>query len=211
MNKEDKTCKNLNSIDKKRINRRTFLTQSVGCTACLTLLACPGILTEVMAAKGEKSKEEILKELDELVDKYFPIYGTCSQTSFSALNKVFDLKAEAFVKSLASMPGIAQRGETCGAVSGCLLGIAMFYEEDNPAPERRGLSSEPSQKFCTKFEEKYGSTRCRDVISTATGKKYNLTKAEDYIPLAAEGAYEQCPRVVKDAVHFAAEVILEKA
>lgn len=211
MKTEESNDISINTTEEKRISRRTFLTQSVGYTAGLTLLTCPQMLTEVLAAKGEKSKEEILKELDELADKYLPIFGTCSQTSFYALNVVFDLKAEAFVKSLASMPGIAQRGETCGAVSGCLLGIAMVYEEDGVHVEKRGQSGEPSQKFCSMFEEKYGSTRCRDVISSATGKKYNLTKPEDYIPLAAEGAYEQCPRVIKDALHYAAEVILEKA
>ena len=31
---------------------------------------------------SKKSKEEIHKQLDELVDKYMPILGTCSQTSF---------------------------------------------------------------------------------------------------------------------------------
>ena len=87
----------------------------------------------------------------------------------------------------------------------------MVYEEDNPVPERRGLSREPSQKFCSQFEKRYGSTRCRDVISRATGKTYNLTKPEDYIPLAESGAYEQCPKVIKDALHIAAEVILEKS
>ncbi|MHA1360763.1 MAG: hypothetical protein ACTSRC_21790, partial [Candidatus Helarchaeota archaeon] len=112
MNSNESAYKFFNSTDQKKINRRTFFTQSAGYTAGLTLLAFPGIITEVLAAKGYKSKEEIFKELDELVDKYFPRFGTCSQTSFYALNKVFELNAEEFVKSLVSMPGIALRGET---------------------------------------------------------------------------------------------------
>ena len=211
MNSKKITYKMLNSTDKEKISRRAFFAQSVGYTAGLALLVSPCVLTEVLAAKGDKSKEEVFKELDALVDEYLPRFGTCSQTSFYALNEVFELDAERFVKSLASMPGIAQRGETCGAVSGSLLAIAMVYEGEIFDDGRKGLSREPSHKFCTKFEEKYGSTRCRDVIESVTGKKYNLTKPEDYRLLAEEGAYEYCPRVIKDAVHFAAELILEKA
>ena len=211
MNSIESACKILNGTCKKKISRRAFFAQSVGYTAGLRLLASPGLLTDVLAAKGDKSKEELFTELNALVDEYLPRFGTCSQTSFYALNRVFELDAEAFVKSLASMPGIAERGETCGAVIGSLLGIAMAYEEEIFDDERKGLSREPSHKFCAKFEEKYGSTRCRDVIESVTGKKYNLTKPEDYTLLAEEGAYERCPSVVKDAVHFAAELILEKA
>jgi len=174
------------------------------------LIAFPGITPDLLASKGDKSKEEILKELDELVDKYLPRFETCSQTSFYALNKVFELNAEEFVKSLASMPGIALRGETCGAVSGSLLAIALAYEKEIFDDERKRLSREPSLKFCSKFEEKYGSTRCRDVIESVTGKKYNLTKPEDYRLLGEEGVYKHCPGIIKSALHVAAELILEK-
>ncbi len=210
MNSNECGCKFFNSIVLKKIKRRTFLTKSVGYTAGLTLLPFPAIITKVWTAKGNKSKEEIFKELDELVDKYFPRFGTCSQTSFYALNEVFELKAEEFVKSLVSMPGIALRGETCGAVSGSLLAIALVYEEDIFDDERKRLSREPSFKFCSKFEDKYGTTRCRDVIESVTGKKYNVTKPEDYELLGEEGVYKHCPRIIKDALHFVAEIILEE-
>jgi len=160
---------------------------------------------------NKKSKEEIFKQLDDLVDKYFPIFGTCSQTSFNALNETFNLKAKKVVKALASFPGIALRGETCGAVSGSLAAIALVYEEAiMKDKENRGLSLEPSFTFCSKFEIEFGSTRCRDVIEQVTKKQYDISKPEDYEILAQEGVYTNCPRVVKKAVHIAAEIILEK-
>ena len=109
------------------------------------------------------------------------------------------------------MPGIALRGETCGAVSGSLLGIALVYEDDNIYDkEKHGLSLEPSFSFCSKFESEFGSTRCRDVIEHVSGKKYNVAKPEDYELLGKEGVYIHCPAVIKKAVHIAAEIILEK-
>lgn len=155
-----------------------------------------------------KSKEEIHKQLDELVDKYADIFGTCSQTSFYALNETFNLKADKIVKALASFPGIALRGETCGAVSGCLCGIALIFEGDKPGNK---LSRKPSYEFCSKFESEFGTTRCRDVIEHMTKKKYPISKPEDYTLISKEGAFKNCRIVIKKALDIAAEIILEKS
>jgi C_GCAxxG_C_C family probable redox protein len=145
------------------------------------------------------------------VDKYYPLYGTCSQSSFHALNEVFDLKAENIIKGLVSFPGIALRGETCGAVTGSLLAIGLVYEEDKIGEERKRLSRAPSFKFCSEFENEYGTTRCRDIIEHVTGKKYPVTKPEDYESMYKEGVFSLCPTVIKKAVNIAAHIILEKA
>jgi C_GCAxxG_C_C family probable redox protein len=195
----------------KKCNRRSFIVKSIYTSLGIGLNTSLLIAASPPCSPGKKQDEEIFKVLDELVDKYFPIFGTCSQTSFYALNKVFNLDADEFVKSLASMPGIALRGETCGAVTGSLLAIAMVYEEDIFDDARKRLSREPSYKFCTQFEKKYSSTRCRDVIEQVTGKKYPVNKPEDYSLLGPEGVYDHCPAIIKEAVHIAAELILEKS
>jgi len=192
-------------------DRRSFIAKSIctslgiGLSSGLIFAAAP------LSSTGKKTDEEIFSALDELVDKYFPVFGTCSQTSFYALNKVFNLNADEFVKALASMPGVALRGETCGGVSGSLLAIAMMYEEEIFDEERKRLSREPSYRFCAEFEKEYGSTRCRDVIEHVTGKEYNITKPEDYQLLGQEGVYNHCPAIIKKAVHLAAQIILEKS
>jgi C_GCAxxG_C_C family probable redox protein len=159
---------------------------------------------------GTNNKEEIFRQLDELVDKYYPLYGTCSQCSFHALNEVFGLHAENIIKGLVSFPGIALRGETCGAVTGSLLAIGLVYEADNIDKERKRLSRAPSFKFCSEFEKEYGTTRCRDVIEHLTGKKYPVTKQEDYQLMYREGIFDLCPIVIKKAVKITAGIILEK-
>jgi len=194
-----------------KCTRRSFISKSI-CTSIGVAFSTDLLLAgSSKSLNDSKQEDETTTELDELVDKYFPILGTCSQTSFYALNKVFNLDADEFVKSLASMPGIALRGETCGAVTGSLLAIAMVYEEDIFDDARKRLSREPSYKFCTQFEKKYSSTRCRDVIEQVTGKKYPVNKPEDYSLLGPEGVYDHCPAIIKEAVHIAAELILEKS
>ena len=194
----------------KKCNRRSFIKKSVFTSLGITFSSNLLLAVSPRSNYIKTQENKIFRELDELVDKYFPRFGTCSQTSFYALNKVFDLDADEFVKSLASMPGIALRGETCGAVTGSLLAIAMEYEEDIFEDERKRLSREPSYSFCSQFENKYGSTRCRDVIAQVTGKKYPVNKPEDYPLLGPEGVYNHCPAVIKEAAYIAAELILNK-
>ena len=76
MNSNRSAYRLFDSTDRKKINRRVFLTQSVGYTSGLTLLAVPGIITEAFAANEEKSNEEILRQLETKVE--ISTYGACS-------------------------------------------------------------------------------------------------------------------------------------
>ena len=193
-----------------KCTRRSFISKSI-CTSIGVAFSTNLLLAGTSKSlNGSKQEDETITELDELVDKYFPIFGTCSQTSFYALNKVFNINAEEYVKSLVSMPGIALRGETCGAVTGSLIAIGLAYEEDIFDEEWKRLSLNPSFSFCDAFEEKYGSTRCRDIISYVNEKTYSVTEPEDYEALGREGAFSHCPDVIKNAVTIAAGLILEK-
>ena len=198
------------TVHNSTCTRRSFISKSA--LGSVGFLLLPGVVgSNLYFYQDNKNKEEVYKRLDELVDKYYFLYGTCSQTSFHALNEVFDLNAENIIKGLVSFPGIALRGETCGAVTGSLLAIGLIYEEDKIDEERKRLSREPSFKFCSEFENEYGSTRCRDVIKHVTGKKYAVTKHEDYESMYEEGVFSLCPTVIKKAVRIAAGIILEKA
>jgi len=188
----------------KKTSRRKFI-----CSASLIAMGSAAFGLDIpLSSIRKKSKEEIHKQLDELVDKYLPVYKTCSQTSFNALNDTFNLKADKVVKALAQFPGIALRGETCGAVSGCLCGIALIFEGDKPD---NNLSQKPSYEFCSKFESEFGSTRCRDVIKHMTNNEYSISKPEDYSLVAQEGGLNHCDAVIKRALDIAAEIIMGKS
>jgi len=152
----------VNGADQKKIDRRTFLTKSAGCTAGLTLMAFSGTIPEILAADEDKSQEDILKELDERVDKFMPMYISCSLASFAALNEQFKLNADnKTIRAL--MPftgGIAGRGETCGAVSGSLLAIGFYFESINQKEKNQALSSyKYGGLFFDRFTKEFGSTR----------------------------------------------------
>ena len=198
--------------EKEKMNRRTFFTKSAGTTAGLSLLAFSGIITEVLSAKGDKSKKEILKELDEKVVKYMPQYRSCALTSFAALNDQFNLKADPETLR-ALMPftgGIAGKGETCGAVSGAMLALGFFF---GPI-DQKGKAMFPTSwinggVFMDEFKKEYSSTRCWEVQKHLYGRYFDSSKPED-LKLFMEVSQKtpNCLDVTKKAVLIAAEIIL---
>jgi len=214
MNSNENAYKFINGTDQKKISRRTFFTKSVGCTAGLTLMAFPGIITEVLAAKGDKSKEEIFKELEEKVDKFLPMYRSCAAASFAALNEQFQLKADNAIRAL--MPftgGIALKTETCGAVSGSLLAIGFFFEPTNQKEmEKAGSSIEYGGMFFDRFEKEFGSTRCKGVQEHQFGRSYDfLNPEEQKLFMEVSQKTGKCMEVVKKAVLIAGDIILENS
>ena len=199
--------------EKEKISRRTFITRSAGYTAGLSLLAFPGVISEVVAAKGDnKSKKEIFKELGEKVEKYMPKYRSCALCSFAALNDQFNLKADpATLRAL--MPftgGIAGKGETCGAVSGSLLALGFFFA---PIDQKGQAMFPPSIKnggvFMDKFKKAFTSTRCWGIQKHIYGRYFDSSKPEDLkLFMEASKKTPNCLDVTKKAVFIAAEIIL---
>ena len=197
-----------------KMNRRAFLTKSVGCTASLTLLAFPGIISEVLAAKGNKSKEELLKELEEKVNKFMPMYRSCSSTSFAALNEQFKLKGDNAIRAL--MPfagGIAGKGETCGAVSGSILALGFFFASiDQKAKQQLPPSVMHGAVFMDRFKKAFTSTRCKEVVKHQFGRYFDFQNPEDQKQFAAVSMKTgKCMEVIKKAVLIAGDIILENS
>jgi len=201
-------------MDQKKINRRTFFKKSAGCTAGLTLLAFPGIISKVMATKGDKSKEEILKELEEKAVKYMPMYRSCALCSFGALNDQFELKADHSLRAL--MPftgGIALKGETCGAVSGSLLAMGFVFEPNNQQEmEKAGSSLKYAGLFFDRFTKAFGSTRCKEVLMHQYGRSYDfLDPEENKLFMEVSQKSNKCREVIIKAVRIAGDIILENS
>ncbi|MGD9345763.1 MAG: C-GCAxxG-C-C family protein [Candidatus Aminicenantes bacterium] len=215
MNSKKTVNKLFNRTDQKNINRRTFFKHSFGYTVGLTLLASPGIITDVLAAEGDQSHKDIFKELDEKVVKFLPMYRSCALASFGALNEQFKLDADN--KTLrALMPftgGISLKGETCGAVSGSLLAIGYFFESINQKEkETAGSSIKHGGVFFDRFTKEFSSTRCKEVLKHQYGRSYDfLNPEEQKLFMEASEKSGKCLEVVKKAVFIAGDIILENS
>lgn len=157
-------------------------------------------------------RDLVMKMLDQKVDQYMQRSLHCAQSSFMALREQFGLEGDQVFRALTPLPGIAERGETCGAVTGSLMALGLIYGRDIQQMDdwdRYRASLVPAGSFCDRFEKEYGTILCHKVQEGEFGRCYRLTNPEELQDFQNDGATEKCSAVVRSAVHMAAEIILE--
>jgi len=158
----------------------------------------------------EKSREDILDRLMQKAGDYEELYGSCAQGTLLALQEEFHIGDAQTLKAATAMPGIALRGETCGAVIGAImaLGIAFGREkhDDFKAVQR---TTKAARKLCKRFEEEFGSCNCRDVQHRIFGRSFNLTDSNDQKEFIEADAAKKCREPAGKAAHIAGELILD--
>jgi C_GCAxxG_C_C family probable redox protein len=215
---------------KKSLKRRDFLGRTALMTlSAATLGACvpredsqlntaDSLLPDGNSFKEELAKNRlmprdlVMKMVDQKVDQYMQLSHHCAQSSFLALRDQFALGGEQVLKALTPMPGIAERGETCGAVTGPLMAMGLIYGRDLHHLDDWDAYQKsliPTGLFCRQFEKEFGTTMCSKIQEGKFGRCYHLTDPAELQEFQNAGATEQCSEVVKSAVHMAAGVILD--
>ncbi len=162
-------------------------------------------MTEILSA------EDRLRAIAKKVGDSLNISKNCAQTSFAVLEQEFGLDGGKILKALTPFPGIALRGETCGAVIGCLMGIGLVYGRDDLADWKGYLASlPPSRKFCRRFEAEHGSIACADLLEAKLGRRYDLASRVDALKYSLAGGKKTCGEIITSAVQIAAEIIRNK-
>ena len=99
--------------------------------------------------------------------------------------------------------GIARTSGICGAVSGAIMAISIFCGRDLP-DEPIDKAYVPVRKLIETFENKFGSTNCRELtgcdLSTEEGRKRYF----------ATNMLERCRGYTEEATRMAMSVIKEK-
>ena len=156
------------------------------------------------------SRADRLSALAQNVRDTLAVSRNCAQTSFSVLQQEFDLEGGAILKALTPFPGVALRGETCGAVAGCLMAIGLVHGRDRLDDWKGYIGSlPPSRRFCRRFEEAHGSTSCANLLEAKLGRRFNLADRRESLEYVAVGGPQACADIITSAVQIAAEIILE--
>jgi len=185
------------------INRRWFLKR----------LGAMGIIVSINPVlRWEDRQQPAQKEMLELLQlkavENLRRYGNCAQASFVTLQEHFGLDDGKIFKALTPFPGIALRGETCGAVIGSIMALGMVFGREKQDDYSRFLDSlPPAREFCTSFEKKHGSTMCGDILESRLGRRFNLADPSGLDEYRKAGGGNVCSAVVSSAVLIAAEVI----
>ncbi len=200
-------CRITKDAERNKISRRDFFTRGICCTAGLSLLSIPGMISAVSASDTSRSKEEVLRALEAGAEKFMTNYRSCSQASFAALNEQFNLKADRAVDAIKPFAGgIVSQGETCGAVSGSILAMGFYFE---CVMNKKGSSMMHGKKFFDRFTSEFSSTRCKEVMKHHYGRYIDFQKPEDMkFFMEASAKNGGCVKVIQKAVVMAGEIIL---
>ena len=157
------------------------------------------------------SNDPKFAELPRKVNQLLKKSKNCAQTSFGVLDQQFDLHGGPILKALTPFPGIALRGETCGAVTGCLMAIGLVYGREDMGDWKAYLASlPPCRRFCRRFAEEYTSLACADILEREMGHRYDLAERTDAWKYALAGGQRACGKIISSSVLIAAEIIQRK-
>ncbi len=132
----------------------------------------------------------------------------CAQATFFALDRHFDLGGGDMLRALAPFPGIALRGETCGAVTGAMMALGLVFGTDIADDEAAVVASyAPARELCRRLESRHGSLRCADLLESRLGRPIDFTSTEDLEFYRSSGGQEACAGIVIAAIQIAAEII----
>lgn len=100
--------------------------------------------------------------------------------------------------------GIASTSGICGAVSGAVLAINIFYGRSLPdVPFEKSYT--PVQKLIKMFADTFGSTNCKELIGV------DLATAEGRNAFHVKNLREQCGKYTEEATRMAMLLIEEKS
>ncbi len=140
----------------------------------------------------------------EIAEDTFREGFSCSQAVLSAFGPSLGLDRPTALKL--SQPfggGMAQRGETCGAVTGAYLVIGLKHgrvqAEDTAA---RDHTYAVMRDFISRFLAAHGTLKCRDLLG------YRLDDPDEHRRAEEEGKFQTlCPGLVRTAAEILQEIL----
>jgi C_GCAxxG_C_C family probable redox protein len=159
---------------------------------------------------SDQIREDRLNQLEMKAGDNEELFGSCAQGTLLALQEEFDLGDSNTLKAATAMPGIALRGETCGAVIGAIMALGLAFgrvkPDDFQAVQR---TTSAARKLCKQFEDEFGGCTCRDVQHHIFGRSYNLTDPIDQKEFVKADAIKKCRAPAGKAARIAGEMILD--
>jgi C_GCAxxG_C_C family probable redox protein len=161
------------------------------------------------------SNEKDRERLDRLVENAgvrLQEYSSCAQGTLLALQEEFKIGSAETLKAATAMPGIAHRGETCGAVVGALMALGLAFGREKPEDYAAMFNTvATARKLCEEFEGEFGGCACSQVQEHVFGRSFDLADPADLAEFAKAGASEKCRQPVELAACAAGRLIIEAA
>jgi len=128
----------------------------------------------------------------------------CAQSSFYPFAITAGITEEQALKlTTAFGAGMIYRGEMCGAVTGAMMALGLKYGQSKVGDTKaKELTYSLVKELHTRFEKKFGSVLCHELLSLAdTGPvSWEIAKSNNLFK-------KNCPLYVSEAVKITNELI----
>ena len=159
----------------------------------------------------QDSRKEVLDRVQRRAEEYEYLTHSCSKGSAIALMEEFGLGNWAIIRAMSPFPGFGMTGGICGAVTGSLIGLGLFFGSDDPEDyEGTGRTMEAARKFITQFKVELGTIMCPELQEDVIFGRYLDPRAsqENFVAFKKAQGYEKCALPPGIGARLAAEVIL---
>jgi C_GCAxxG_C_C family probable redox protein len=154
------------------------------------------------------NREEILKRVQLRGEKYEFMSRSCAKGAALAVMEEFGLGNMEIIKALSPFPGLSLTGRICGALSGGLVALGLYFGSDDLLDYQANRAAmTAARKLLERFEEKLGSLQCEDIQALVLSR-YTNPWADSTAFKEAKG-YEKCSLVAGIGARLAAEIIIE--
>ena len=124
----------------------------------------------------------------------------------------FGLGSIEMIKGLSPFPGFGATGSVCGAVSGALFALGLYFGSDDLTDyTATGAAMTAARAFVPRFEAALGSTLCPKIQEDVVFGRYMDARAsrENLAAFQRELGYAKCALPAGIGARLAAEIILQ--
>ncbi|MGB9698003.1 MAG: C-GCAxxG-C-C family protein [Thermodesulfobacteriota bacterium] len=159
-----------------------------------------------------KSKDEILERVQLRAEEYEFLTHSCAKGSALAIMEEFGLGHLEIIKALSPFPGFGMMGYICGAVTGSLIALGLYFGSNNLLDyEGNGRAISAARRFIPRFEKEVGTILCPKIQEDLIFGKYMDPRGsqENFQAFQKAKGYEKCALLPGIGARIASEIIIE--
>lgn len=158
------------------------------------------------------NREQILDRVQRRAEEYNYLARNCAKGTALALMEEFGLGNLEIIQALSPFPGFGGTGWICGAVTGGLIALGLFFGSiDMLNHEATGAAIRAARKFMPRFQETVGSVLCPEIQEKVIFGRYMDPAASlrNMAAFVAAKGFEKCSLLPGIGARIAAEIIIQ--
>jgi C_GCAxxG_C_C family probable redox protein len=157
-------------------------------------------------------RQRVVERVQRRAEDYEYLSHSCAKGSALAVMEEFGLGNMEIIRALSPFPGFGMTGGICGAVTGGLIALGLFFGSDDLADyDGTGRTMTAAREFIPRFEEEVGTISCPKIQEDVVFSRYMDPRAsqENFEAFKRAHGYARCALLPGIGARIAAEIIID--